>query len=125
MVVTILQTLYIGPFGVGLILLVISTVYFVAGRHQPTVKRVLKSSHGILFCCAMYPIVARHFTVFSQTGWLNYPFWVFVLLGVTATAYSLSGYTNRWFLHFLHVFTLLYGSLASLYGMHALPHNSL
>ena len=118
----VLQILYVGPLGVGLTLFAISGVYFAAGRHQPTAKRVLKSSHGIVFFCTMYPIVARYFSVFSYAGWLSYPFWVFVALGITATAYSLYGYTRNWSLHFLHLFTMLYGSLATLYGMHALPH---
>jgi hypothetical protein len=125
MVMSVLQFLYVGPLGVGLALFAISVVYFVAGRHQPTAKRVLKSSHGIVFFCTMYPIVARDFSVFSYAGWLSYPFWIFVVLGILSTAYSLYGYTRRWPLHFLHLFTLLYGSLATLYGMHALPHASL
>ncbi len=125
MVMTVLQILYVGPLGVGLILFAVSAVYFVAGRHQPTTKRVLKSAHGIVFFCTMYPVVARHFSVFVYAKWLGYPFWALVVLGVAATAYSLFGYTRRWHLHFLHVFTLLYGALATLYGMSALPHDSL
>ena len=117
---TVLQTLYLGPVGAGLILTAISAVYFVSGLHQPTATRVLKSSHGVLFACTMYPLVARHVPVLSLGGWLAYPFWIFLLLGIAATAYSLFGYAKRWSLHFLHVFTLLYGSLATLYGMHAL-----
>lgn len=125
MVTPILQILYVGPLGVGLSLFAISAVYFVAGQHQPTVKRVLKSSHGIVFFCTMYPIIARYFSAFDYAKWLSYPFWLFVVLGVIATAYSLYGYTRRWYLHFLHVFTFLYGSLATLYGIHALPHDPL
>ena len=121
----VLQILYVGPLGVGLILFAISSVYFLSGRDQPTTKRVLKSSHGIVFFCTMYPIVARYFSVFSHAGWLSYFFWVFVVLAVTATAYSLYDYTRHWPLHFLHLFTLLYGSLATLYGMYALRHDSL
>lgn len=78
MMMTVLQILYIEPLGVGLILFTISALYFAAGRHQPTTKRVLKSSHGILFFCTMYPVVAHYFSVFSNAGWLSYPFWVFV-----------------------------------------------
>lgn len=125
MMTTVLQILYVGPIGVGLILFAISAAYFAAGRHQPTLKRVIKSSHGIVFFCTMYPIAARYFSVFSHAEWLRYPFWVLVVLGITATAYSLYGYTKRRPLHFLHLFTLLYGSLATLYGMHALPYDTL
>ena len=121
----VLQILYVGPLGVGLILFAISSVYFLSGRDQPTTKRVLKSSHGIVFFCTMYPIVARYFSVFAYVEWLIYPFWVFVVLGVAATAYSLYNYSRGWSLHFLHVFTLLYGALAALYGMNALPHDSM
>ena len=120
MMTTVLQILYVGPLGVGLILLSVSAIYFVVGRHQPAAKRILKSSHGIVFFCTMYPTVARHFTVFADAEWLSYPFWIFVILGVTAMAYSLFDYTRHWSLHFLHVFTLLYGALATLYGMHVL-----
>lgn len=119
----ILQNLYVGPLGVGLILSAISFVYFVIGRHQSMVNRVLKSSHGILFFCTMFPIVARHYSFFTYAEWLSYLFWVFVLLGVAATAYSLYGYTRRWYFNFLHVLTLLYGALATLYGMNGLPHD--
>ncbi len=125
MVMTLLQILYVDPLDVGFILFAISAAYFVAGRYQPTAKRMLKSSHGILFSCAMYPVVANHLSVFADVGWLSYLFWVFVVLGIMATAYSLYGYTRHWQLHFSHLFTLLYGALATLYGMNALPHDSL
>ncbi len=120
-----LQILYVGPFGVGLILIAISAIYFAAGTHQPNVKRILKSSHGILFFCTLYPVIARQFSVFVYAGWLSYPFWVFLILAIAATAYSLYGYARHWSLHFLHILTLLYGALATLYGMHALSHHSL
>lgn len=117
---TALQILYLEPLGAGLILLAISAAYFVAGSHQPTGRRVLKSSHGLLFLCAMYPVVATRFTASTHTGWLGYPFWVFVWLGIAATAYSFKGYARNGAIHLLHVFTILYGALAMLYGMNCL-----
>lgn len=120
---TVLQAMYLGPVGLVLVLTTISVVYVLAGRHQSITKRILKSSHGIVFLCAMYwPIAARHFSIFCYAEWPGYAFVAFVVLGIMATAYSLYGYTRYWHLHFLHIFTFLYGSLATLYGMHALTH---
>ena len=120
---TLIQILYFGPLGVGLILGAVSAVYFLVGRHQPTGKRIMKSSHGVVFICAMMlPFVTRSLSVSSYADWLGYIFAIFVLLGFAAIVYSLYDYARHWHLHLLHVFTVLYGALAVVYGMNALPH---
>jgi len=115
-----LQILYMEPLGVGIILVAISVVYFVAGHRQPVAKRIVKSSHAILFLCAMYPVVLDKFSLLTGWGWFGYPFWVFLVLGIASTVYSLGGYARHWSLHIVHVFTMLYGALAALFGMSAL-----
>jgi hypothetical protein len=118
----LLQILYLEPFVVGLILLGISVLYFLEGRHMAFFERILKSSHGIFFLCLMYPLVLRNSTAYTDAGWFGYPYWAFFLLGLATMVYSLAGrYVKHWILHFLHVFTILYGSLAALYGMNTLP----
>ncbi len=118
----LLQTLYLDPLGVGLILLGISALYFLEGRHLPFLERILKSGHGIFFLCLMYPVASSKFPAFNNAEWFGYPYWAFLLLGLAATVYSLAGrYVKHWAIHFLHLFTILYGSLAALYGMNALP----
>jgi hypothetical protein len=120
---TLIQILYLDPPGVGLILCAVSAVYFLVGQHQPTGKRIMKSSHGVVFMCAMMlPFVARSLSLSSYAEWLGYTFAIFVLLGFAATVYSLYDYARHWYLHLLHVFTVLYGALAVIYGMNALPH---
>ena len=118
----IFQMLYLGPLGVGLILFVISMLYFLEGRHLSFFERVLKSIHGIFFLCLMYPLVLNNVTAFRDAAWYGYLYWVFLLLGLATTVYSLAGrYIKHWVLHFLHLFTIIYGSLAALYGMNTLP----
>ncbi len=118
----LLQILYLEPLAVGLILLGISVLYFLEGRHLRFFERILKSGHGIFFLCLMYPLVLRNSTAFADAGWFGYPYWAFLLLGLVTTVYSLAGrYVKHWALHFLHLFTILYGSLAALYGMNTLP----
>jgi hypothetical protein len=118
----VLQLLYLEPLVVGLILLGISVLYFIEGRHMAFFERILKSSHGIFFLCLMYPLVLGHSTAFTDAIWFGYLYWVFLLLGLATTVYSLAGrYVKHWALHFLHLFTILYGSLAALYGMNTLP----
>ena len=118
----LLRTFYLDPLGVGLILLGISVLYFLEGRHLPFFERILKSGHGIFFLGLMYPLVLRTSTVFNNAGWLGYPYWIFLLFGLATTVYSLAGrYVKHWALHFLHLFTIMYGSLSALYGMNALP----
>ena len=116
-----LQILYKGPLGVAHILLAISIVYFMAGRQQPLRKRLLKSCHGIIFICVMFPVAARYLSAFDNAAWLSYPFWVLVVLGAVMAANSLFDYSRSWSLPFLHVFTILYGALAVMYGMSTLP----
>ena len=118
----LLQTLYLDPLFVGLILLGISILYFLEGRHLSFRERITKSGHGIFFLCLMYPVVSSKFPVFSDVEWFEYPYWVFLILGLATTVYSFAGrYVKHWVLHFLHLFTILYGSLAALYGMNTLP----
>jgi hypothetical protein len=118
----LLQILYLEPLAVGLILLGISVLYFLEGRHMAFFERILKSSHGIFFLCLMYPLVLSHSTAFTDAGWFGDPYWALLLLGLATTVYSLAGrYVKHWALHFLHLFTILYGSLAALYGMNTLP----
>ena len=116
-----LQPLYLGPLGVTQILLAISIVYFVAGRPHPWWKRLLKSCHGIIFVCVMFPVAARYLSVFDKAAWLSYPFWVLVVLGAIIAANSLFDYSRSRLLPFLHVITILYGALAVMYGMSTLP----
>jgi hypothetical protein len=118
----LLQVLYLDPLAVGLILLGISVLYFLEGRHMAFLERILKSSHGIFFLCLMYPLVLSNTTAFTDAGWSGYPYWAFLFLGLATTVYSMAGrYVKHWVLHFLHLFTILYGSLAALYGMNTLP----
>jgi len=85
-------------------------------------ERILKSSHGVFFLCLMYPLALSNSTAFADAGWFGYPYWAFLMLGLAMTVYSLAGrYVKHWALHFLHIFTILYGSLAALYGMNTLP----
>ena len=79
--------LYIGPLGVGLILFVISMLYFLEGRHLSFFERVLKSIHGIFFLCLMYPLVLNNVTAFRDAAWYGYLYWVFLLLGLATTVY--------------------------------------
>ena len=117
----LIQILYLDPLGVALILCAVSAVYFLVGRHQPTGKRFMKSSHGVVFICAMMlPFVARSLSLSSYTEWLGYTFAIFVLLGFAAIIHSLYDYARHWYIHLLHVFTVLYGALAVVYGMTAL-----
>ena len=119
---SILQILYLGPFGVGVILFGISVLYFLEGRHLSFFERVFKSVHGIFFLSLMYPLVLRNSTAFASDVWFGYLYWAFLLLGLATTVYSLAGrYVKHWVIHFLHLFTILYGSLAALYGLNALP----
>jgi hypothetical protein len=118
----LLQILYLEPLAVGLILMGISVLYFLEGRHMAFFERILKSSHGVFSLCLMYPLVLSHSTAFTDAGWFGYPYWALLLLGLATTVYSLAGrYVKHWALHFLHLFTILYGSLAALYGMNTLP----
>ena len=118
----LLQTLYLDPLVVGLILFGISVLYFLEGRHLSFRERIMKSGHGIFFLCLMYPVASSKFRTFSDAEWFGYPYWAFLLLGLVTMVYSLAGrYVKHWALHFLHLFTILYGSLAALYGMNALP----
>lgn len=118
----LLQILYLEPIVVGLILLGISVLYFLEGRHMAFFERILKSSHGVFFLCLMYPLVLSNSTALADAGWFGYPYWAFLMLGLAMTVYSLAGrYVKHWALHFLHLFTILYGSLAALYGMNTLP----
>ena len=120
---TFIQIIYLGPLGVGLILCAVSAVYFLVGRHQPTRKRIMKSSHGVVFISAMiFPFVARSLSLSSHPEWLGFIFAMLVVSGFVATVYSLYDYTRLWILHSVHVFTVLYGALAVIYGMNALPH---
>lgn len=114
----ILQVLYVDPLIVGIILLGISVLYFLEGRHLSFFERILKSSHGIFFLCLMYPLVLSEATIFTKAEWFGYPYWAFLFLGLATMVYSLAGrYVKHWGLHFFHLFTILYGSLAALYGM--------
>ncbi len=118
----LLQILYLEPLAVGLILMGISVLYFLEGRHMAFFERILKSSHGIFFLCLMYPLVLSNSTALTNAGWFGYPYWGLLLLGLATTVYSLAGrYVKHWALYFLHLFTILYGSLAALYGMNTLP----
>ena len=120
---TLIQILYLDPLGVGLILCAVSAIYVYVGQHQPTRKRIMKSIHGVVFVCAMMlPFVARTLSSSFYADWLGFTFAIFVILGFAATVYSLYDYARHWYLHVLHVFTVLYGALAVLYGMNALPH---
>ena len=115
-----------GPDLVGFILLAISLSYFLLGKGTPLKKRILKSSHGILFVCALvYAAIASKYTHFGYEGWLNYPFYIFLILGISAVIYSLWGMLKVWYYHLVHVFTLSYGVLVGLYGGLALAHDSL
>ena len=116
-----LQALYLGPLGVAQILLAISVIYFMVGRPHPLRKRLLKSCHGIIFICVMFPVAARYLSVFGNVAWLSYPFWLLVVLGAVMAANSLFDYSRSRSLPFLHVFTIIYGALAVLYGMSTLP----
>jgi hypothetical protein len=116
-----LQILYIGPLGVAHVLLTTSVVYFIAGRQQPLRKRLLKSCHGIIFICVMFPVAVKYLSIFDSAAWLSYPFWVLPVLGAAAAANSLLDYSRSRSLPFLHVFTIIYGALAVLYGMSTLP----
>ena len=116
------QTLYLDPLLVGLILFGISVLYFLEGRHLSFRERILKSTHGIFFLCLMYPVASTKFPAFIDSEWYGYPYWAFLLLGLATMVYSFAGrYVKHWALHFLHLITMLYGSLAALYGMNTLP----
>lgn len=118
----IFQILYLGPLGVGVILFCISVLYFLEGHHLSFFERVLKSAHGIFFLFLMYPLVLHDSTSFTGAVWFGYLYWAFLLIGLATTVYSLAGrYVKHWALHFLHLFTIIYGSLSALYGMNALP----
>ena len=119
---SILQILYLDPLGVSLVLFGISVLYFLEGRHLSFFERVFKSAHGIFFLCLMYPLVLHTSTAFTDAAWFGYLYWAFLLLGLSTTVYSLAGrYVKHWAIHFLHLFTIIYGSLAALYGLNALP----
>ena len=75
----LLQILYLEPIAVGLILLGISVLYFLEGRHMAFFERILKSSHGIFFLCLMYPLVLSNSTAFTDAAWVGYPYWAFLL----------------------------------------------
>ena len=117
-----MQVLYVDPLYVGIILLGISVLYFLEGRHLRFFEKIIKSSHGVFFLCLMYPLVLNQDSAFMEAGWIGYPFWGFLFLGLATMVYSLAGrYVKHWVLHFLHLFTILYGALSALYGMNTLP----
>ena len=117
----IFQFLYVGPIGVALVLFAISAIYFYADQDQPMARRVLKSSHGVLLLFQMTPIVARDFVTVAYGDWLSYVYYGSLLLGLMAVVYSLRHYARPWYFHLLHVLTFLYGALANIYGLQAMP----
>ena len=115
-----------GAFVTPLILISISFGYLTFGNKMPIGRKILKSSHGILFVCGLvYASVASKFTYFGYEGWLNYPFAGFLVLGLASVIYSFWGMFKNWYFHTVHIFTLSYAMLVALYGGLALVHDSL
>ena len=118
------QVLHVGPIGVAVILLAISAIYFCAGRDQPMARRFLKSSHGVLLLFQMTPIIARDFLSGVHGDWVTDIYYGSLVFGLIAAAYSVRHFARPWYFHSLHVFTVLYGALANIYGWQAIVTNN-
>ena len=118
----LIQFLYVGPVGVALILFAISALYFYAGRDLPATKRILTSSHGVVLLFQMAPVAARDFVTVAYGDGLSFVLYGALVLGFIAVAYCHRHSGRRWYFHSVHVLTLLYASLANIYGWQALPH---
>lgn len=117
----LVQFLHVSPLLVAVILIVISALYFRAGRNLSAQERVLKSAHGVLLSAQLAPVLARDLLTPAYGGWLVFVFYGALFVGLAAVVYSLRGLARPWYFHVLHVVTIFYAALANVYGYQALP----
>ena len=97
---------------------VISYVYYLNSRS------IAQSSHGLLSLAGfLYAVVVCEFTQFDPQYYWYWPIYLFFILSLLSTIYSIKAFKGKKYVHLIHVFTILSNILTSFVALMAVAHD--
>ena len=110
-----------------LALVALSASYFIFGKNEILVKRLIKSGFGFLFVMAfIYAALIQEHTYLGYSGWLLLPFYGFLLLGAISLITSFWRFSfKQSYFHIAHAVTFYAGLHVVILGALVITHDSL